>query len=85
MAKIKDIVIEKLVDEEEFEWQETKIKHLVNGDVFRMWNYDGKEWKLHEHKGETEFKVIGNPFLHPEHGLWTVNIEDEGYEDNTEG
>jgi len=85
MAKTVDIAIERLVDEEEYEWQSVKIKHLAHGDVFRMWNYNGKDWKLHEHKGKTEFKAIGNPFLHPEYGVWTVNIEDEEDEDNTEG
>lgn len=86
MARVKQVVIEKEVGDN---WKETKIKHLVPGDVFRMWMYVNDDWELYYHNGESEFESKSQPFLHPEHGLWTVNTEEgtfaDGDKNNTEG
>jgi len=71
MARVKQIVIEKYKDDD---WVETKIKHLVPGDKFRMWMYVDDNWELYEKGDEgSEFVAKSRPFLHPEHGLWTVS------------
>lgn len=74
MTRVKHVVIEKQVGKD---WQETKIKHLVPGDFFRMWMYVDNEWDLYYHNNQSEFLASSEPFLHPEHGLWTV-MTDEG-------
>lgn len=83
MARVRDIVIEKLKDDD---WMETKIKHLVPGDTFRMWMYIDDEWELYEDENGWEFEAKSRPFLHPEHGLWTVSTKEgiftDGDEDN---
>jgi hypothetical protein len=78
MARVQQVVIEKFKNDD---WQETKIKHLVPGDVFRMWMYVDGDWELYEKDGETEFEAKSRPFLHPEHGLWTVSTEGELFTD----
>jgi len=78
MASTKNLVVEKLVDIEENEWKEIKMKHLVIGDVFRMWKFDGEEWSLYEDKeGKKEWTVTSEPYTHLEYGVWTVNVEED--------
>lgn len=73
MTRIRNIVIEKQVGDD---WQETKIKHLVFGDIFRMWMYVDDDWKLYEKNGHKEFEAKSNPYLHPELGIWSVSVEE---------
>lgn len=79
MARVKEVVIEKEVGDE---WMNTKIKHLVPGDTFRMWMYVDDDWKLYESEGQSEFEAKSQPFLHPEHGLWTVSTTEGIFADN---
>lgn len=72
MARVRSIIIEKQAGDE---WRETKIKHLVPGDIFRMWMYVNDDWELYDRKGSTEFEAQSNPYLHPELGIWTVEID----------
>jgi hypothetical protein len=85
MGTANNVVLEKLVDLEEDKWVVFKMKHIIPGDTFRMWKYVNSEWSLHEYKGQTEFKAVGNPYIHPTYGVWTVKIEDTEDENNTDG
>lgn len=73
-TRIKKIIMEKQAGED---WIKTKIKHLVPGDIFRMWMYVNDDWDLYEKNGHREFEAQSNPYLHPELGIWTVSV-DEG-------
>ena len=81
MATATNIVLEKF-NRELDKWAETKMKHLVPGDIFRMWIYKNNEWVLHEYKEKTEFEADGNPYIHPEYNVWTINCKDFDDENN---
>lgn len=81
MSKTKNLIVEKLINDEEGEWKEVRMRHLVPGDVFRMWRFDGTDWSLHEDKHERkEWTVSSEPYTHPEYGVWTVQVEEVGEE-----
>jgi len=61
--------LEKLVDND---WEDTEMDTLVEGDIFRMFNPNDGEIFADEY-GETEFYVLGDPYMHPEHNVLTVN------------
>lgn len=84
MARVKHVVIEKQIGND---WRETRIKHLVPEDVFRMWMYIKDDWELYYHNNQSEFRATSEPFLHPEHGLWTIITEEGTFADGdkTEG
>jgi hypothetical protein len=78
MSRVRHVVIEKLVGGD---WVETKIKHLVPGNNFRMWMYIKDDWELYWHNNQSEFVAMSEPFLHHEHGLWTVMTEEGSFAD----
>jgi len=63
------MVIEKLVEDS---WVDVEMETLVEGDIFRMFNPNGGS--IHQDdNGETEFYVLGDPYIHPEYKVWTVD------------
>jgi len=63
------MVVEKKNEET---WERIEMETLVEGDIFRMFNPNDNE--IHKDEtGETEFYVMGDPYIHPEFKVWTVN------------
>lgn len=73
MKYITTPTLDKLVDGK---WIQTHMKDLKIGDRFRMWVYPRKHMKWVSHKdqfGNTEWTASSDPYLHPEHRVWTIN------------
>ena len=60
--------VEKLI---EGDWLEAEMETLREGDIFRMLDPEGNIY-MDDH-GDHEFYVMGDPYIHPEYKVWTVN------------
>lgn len=61
-----------------FGWESCEMKDLIVGDRFRMWVYPQEEMKWVLHKdiiGNTEWEAISEPYMHPKHKVWTINVK----------
>lgn len=55
-------------------WKQVSIRDLKKGDVFRVFEQDGTPVPSDTIK--QEMRVVGEPYVHPELGVWTIPYEE---------